>query len=158
MGAFEAIIVLAIVGFLLIATEVFVPGMVLGTLGGLCLIGAVVVSYAGYGMLTGTLVLAGVFTATLAGFIVWMFTFPHTPIGRKIMLQKQLARGGGISGAPDSLIGQEGTALTPLRPAGKAAIGERKVDVVAESDFIAEGTPVLVVGGDGMRVIVRKRL
>ncbi len=37
MSPFEAIVVLIIVGFLMLAAEVFVPGLVLGLLGGLCL-------------------------------------------------------------------------------------------------------------------------
>ena len=45
MGPFEAIVVLIIVGFLMLAAEVFVPGMVLGLLGGLCLSGAVIVAF-----------------------------------------------------------------------------------------------------------------
>ena len=35
MGPFESIVVLVIVGFLMLAAEVFVPGMVLGLLGGI---------------------------------------------------------------------------------------------------------------------------
>lgn len=156
MGAFETIIVLALVGFLMIAAEVFVPGLVLGIVGGLCLIASVVVSYVHYGFATGTLTFAGVFILTLVGFIAWMFAFPHTPMGRNVLLRKNLVAGtGGAPSAVSTLLGSEGEALTPLRPAGRALIAGRKLDVVAESEFIPEGSAVVVVAGDGMRTIVR---
>lgn len=156
MGAFEAIVVLALVGFLLIAAEVFVPGAVLGALGGLCLLAVVILSYAHYGFTHGTLVFAGIGTLSLAGFVVWMFAFPYTPIGRRLMLQKQLDAGGSQPGSA-APYGGEGEAITPLRPAGKALIGGRRLDVVAESEFIEQGEPVEIVSQDGMRVVVRKR-
>ena len=65
MSPFEAIVVLIIVGFLMLAAEVFVPGMVLGLLGGLCLTGAVVVAFVYYDALTASLVFAGVCVLTI---------------------------------------------------------------------------------------------
>ena len=76
MGPFEAIVVLIIVGFLMLAAEVFVPGMVLGLLGGLCLAGAVAVAFIYYGPLTGSVVFATVCVLTLSGFIAWLAMFP----------------------------------------------------------------------------------
>lgn len=156
MGAFEAIVVLALVGFLLIAAEVFVPGAVLGALGGLCLVAVVILSYVHYGFTNGTLVFAGIGALSLAGFIIWMFAFPYTPIGRRLMLKKQLDAGGSQPGNSAPASG-EGEAITPLRPAGKAIIDGRRLDVVAESEFIEAGEAVEIVSQDGMRVVVRKR-
>jgi len=157
-GASEVIIVLAIVGFLLMASEIFVPGMVLGLLGGVCLAVAVGVAYAHFGPVAGSLVFAGLCAFTLIGFIVWMFAFPKTVIGRRLMLRKTLPPGEGEKLRPAGAEGQEGEAITPLRPAGAARIRGRKVDVVAESDFIAVGEPVVVVRDEGMRVVVRKKV
>ena len=149
MGPFEAIVVLIIVGFLMLAAEVFVPGMVLGLLGGLCLSGAVIVAFIYYDAVTGSMVFAGVCVLTVAGFFAWMAAFPHTAIGRRIMLQKSHTSGVGERASPSELLGAQGRSLTPLRPAGSAFIGGRKVDVVAESDFIAPDEPVVVVREEG---------
>ena len=92
MGPFEAIVVLIIVGFLMLAAEVFVPGMVLGLLGGLCLSGAVIVAFLYYDAVTGSIVFVGVCVLSVAGFFAWMAAFPHTAIGRRIMLQKSHAK------------------------------------------------------------------
>ena len=158
MGPFEAIVVLIIVGFLLLAAEVFVPGLVLGLLGGLCLSGAVVIAFAYYDAITGSLVFVGVCALTVGGFLGWMAAFPHTAIGRKIMLQKSHRQGIGGKVPPAELLGAQGRSLTPLRPAGTASIGGRKVDVVAESHFIASDEPIVVVREEGMRVVVRKKV
>jgi membrane-bound serine protease (ClpP class) len=158
MGPFEAIVVLIIVGFLMLAAEVFVPGMVLGLLGGLCLSGAVIVAFLFYNAVTGSIVFVGVCVLSTAGFFAWMAAFPHTAIGRRIMLQKSHLKGVGERASPSELLGAQGRALTPLRPAGSAFIGGRKVDVVAESDFIAPDEPVVVVREEGLRVVVRKKV
>jgi membrane-bound serine protease (ClpP class) len=158
VGPFEAIVVLIIVGFLLLAAEVFVPGLVLGLLGGLCLSGAVVIAFAYYDAVTGSLVFVGVCALTVGGFLGWMAAFPHTAIGRKIMLQKSHRQGIGGKLPPAELLGAQGRSLTPLRPAGTASIGGRKVDVVAESHFIASDEPIVVVREEGMRVVVRKKV
>lgn len=156
MGAIEAIVVLTLVGFLLLAAEAFVPGLILGLLGGLCLMTAVGVSYASFGLLVGTLTFAGVAAVTLVGFVVWMQAFPHTAVGKRIMLHTSLPSG--ESAPVASLLGQAGSALTPLRPSGTAVIGGRKVDVSSENDFIPAGEAVIVVREEGQRVVVRKKV
>ena len=158
MGPFEAIVVLIIVGFLLLAAEVFVPGMVLGLLGGACLAGAVSIAFVAYDVVTGSIVFAAVCLLTFIGFVAWLAAFPRTAIGRRIMLQKSLVKGVGERTAPSELMGAQGRSLTPLRPAGTASIGGRRVDVVAESDFIGRDEPVVVVREEGLRIVVRKKV
>lgn len=156
MGAFEAILLLCLVGFLLLAAEVFVPGMILGLLGGLCLFVAVGVSFGAYGIFVGTLCAIAMAILTGVGFVVWMFAFPHTPIGRRIMLKTSLPSGEGTD--MERLLGKEGTALTVLRPGGTAVIEGRKVDVVSENDFVSAGDPIVVVREEGLRILVRKKV
>jgi membrane-bound serine protease (ClpP class) len=47
--------------------------------------------------------------------------------------------------------------VTSLRPAGKARIGDKLLDVVAEADFIDQGTPIVVVRSTGLRTVVARR-
>ncbi len=150
----QAIIVLVIVGFLMIAAEVFVPGLILGALGALCLITSVILCYVAYGPLVGTMAFAGLGVATLTGFLIWLKIFPHTPIGSRMMLRKSLPGNNAIPS--ERLVGALGVAITPLRPAGTARIGEKRVDVVAESGLIEPGESVKVVLQEGMRVVVRR--
>lgn len=55
-----------------------------------------------------------------------------------------------------SLVGQEGTALTGLRPAGKAKINGRPIDVVSDGPFIPPDRRIEVVAVSGNRVVVRE--
>ena len=148
-----AIVVLVLVGFLMIAAEVFVPGLVLGTLGGLCLLGAVALCYVAYGPLGGTAAFAGLAVLGTIGFFLWLRLFPHTPLGKKMMLHKSLLSRNSLK-MPD-LLGATGQAVTPLRPAGTAVIQGRRMDVVAEGGLIESGQKVSVVAQEGIRIVVR---
>jgi membrane-bound serine protease (ClpP class) len=53
------------------------------------------------------------------------------------------------------LVGQEGVALTTLRPAGMARFGEKKVDVVSEGEEVERDSRVRVIEVKGNRVVVR---
>ena len=53
------------------------------------------------------------------------------------------------------LVGKYGTAITDLRPAGTALIGDERIDVVSESEWISAGTPVKILSAEGYRHIVR---
>jgi len=150
----QAIVVLVVVGFLMIAAEVFVPGLILGTLGGLCLLASVVLCYFSYGALTGTIAFAVLVVLSVGGFFLWLRLFPHTPIGKKLMLNRSLLSQNAIE-SPD-LIGIEGEAVTPLRPAGTALIQGRRMDVVAESGLIESGQKITVVAQEGIRIVVRR--
>lgn len=147
------IAVLFAVGFLLIAAEVFVPGMILGALGFLCLAGTVVLVYVQYGTAAGITAAFAVAALSLVGFLLWLHLFPRTFLGRRLML-KTPARAEAV---PRVSIGETGRALTPLRPAGTARIGESRVDVTTLAEFLEEGAEVVVVAVDGMRVVVRRK-
>ena len=53
------------------------------------------------------------------------------------------------------LIGTEGVAATDLRPSGVGIFRDERVDIVSESEWIEEGTPVRVVSAEGYRQVVR---
>ena len=53
------------------------------------------------------------------------------------------------------LIGAEGVAATDLRPSGVGIFRDERVDIVSQSEWIEEGTPVRVVSAEGYRQVVR---
>ncbi len=55
-----------------------------------------------------------------------------------------------------AVIGEQGTSLTMLRPAGKARLNDRVVDVVSEGPFIAADANIVVVAMSGNRIVVRQ--
>jgi len=57
---------------------------------------------------------------------------------------------------PQDFLGKEGVAVSFLRPAGKAMIGNQLADVVTEGDLIPKDSRVKVVKVEGNRVVVTK--
>jgi membrane-bound ClpP family serine protease len=56
----------------------------------------------------------------------------------------------------DSLVGQTGTALTPLVPAGKALINGNFIDVVSDGNLLEKGVTVEVIEVVGYKIVVRE--
>jgi membrane-bound serine protease (ClpP class) len=100
--------------------------------------------------------------ATVAVALLLMRFLPRTSVYKRFVLAADIPSGPSLSGsmrdfapAYDPSPGTEGTALTTLRPSGKARFADHVVDVVTEGEFIAAETPVKVVSTDGMRVVVK---
>lgn len=148
------IVVLFVVGFLLIAAEVFVPGLIVGTLGFLCLAASVGFVFYHYGALAGSVAALVVGTLSITGLIVWLNIFPRTFIGRRIVLSRQQES---VAPREAGLVGETGVALTALRPSGTARIAGKRIDVTAIGDFLEEGASIAVVAADGLRVAVRRK-
>lgn len=153
-------LLLLVVGLILIALEVFVfPGFgVAGVLGVVLLVAALSTSLYGSGATLRTVGLAlsrvMISTAVAAvGFLVLLRFINVLPGGKRLVLASALSGDGrSLSGLG---IGSRGTALTPLRPAGMASFGGKRVDVVSQGDFVESGQMVEVVRDEGNRVVVR---
>lgn len=146
---------LLIAGLILIVAELYLPGMVVGTIGVICLIASVVLCFRDYGGKLGAVYLAGVVVMCVAVVAFGLKYFPNTPFGRKMVLDTQSGNAD-KSESLAALKGKRGTAHTQLRPAGTALIDGKRVDVVTEGMIVSKGSEVEVVAVDGYRVIVRK--
>ncbi len=144
-----------VIGLMLLAIEVFVPGGVLGMFGAISLLVAVAAGFFAFGPNGG--VLAALLLIVFGGifFTVWIRIFPRTPMGKVLTLQKDGHDFKAAPAEPAIRVGTTGTAQTPLRPAGLAVLGGVRTDVVSEAGFIAAGTAVKVVHIEGHRVVVR---
>jgi membrane-bound serine protease (ClpP class) len=150
------IVALFLVGFLLIAAEIFLPGLILGAIGLGCLVASVALVFVHYGTSSGLAAAFVVAALSLAGFVVWLKLFPRTFLGRRLMLRVRQPADP-TAAEHRTLIGETGEALTPLRPSGTARIGGKRVDVTAVGEFLDPGAPVVVVAADGLRIAVRRK-
>jgi membrane-bound serine protease (ClpP class) len=77
--------------------------------------------------------------------------------GKGIFLLSRTSRDTGYTTQPvrSDLVGSEGVALTPLRPTGVGLFGEEHVDVVSDSGWVEEGTPIRILTSEGYRHVVR---
>jgi membrane-bound serine protease (ClpP class) len=109
--------------------------------------------------------LLNMFIAIVGAFIVIALLaryLPRTSIYRRFALMDSNPPGPSLAGTPRQFVtalaltpGMQGTAVTVLRPSGKARFAERIIDVVTEGEFIAPQTRVTVIQTDGMRVVVK---
>jgi len=98
---------------------------------------------------------AGILAAIIGGIIV-IRLFPRTPIFNKLTLGKIESTHEGFTSAETSseLVGAHGVTLSDLRPAGKAEINNRRIDVVTEGDYIGKDTDIVVIEVRGSRIVV----
>ena len=85
------ILLFSILGVLLVCLELFLPGVVIGVAGGICLALAVGLTYAKYGAVAGNLALAALAIASALGMGVWLIVFPRTRSGRSLITSRDLA-------------------------------------------------------------------
>ena len=150
------VIFMFVVGIVLLLVEAILPNFGIIGLSGLAAIVASIVLSTGT---TGQGVQMLVIAMFLAGLIIMAsFRFlKRTGLWSQIVLQYAETKELGYVGPGDSshLVGREGITITSLRPSGTAEIDGKRVDVVSEGGFIAQSTPVIVVGTEGTRVVVR---
>ena len=147
---------LILIGFVLILIEIFlIPGITLaGIGGGLAILGGVFYAYKYLGpteaawCLGGSLVLGGI----LLRFVI------KTRSWRRLVLDTKESGQEGFRSTRsqlEDLVGKEGVAVTPLRPAGTVLIEEERIDVVTEGAFVERNSRVTVVEVEGNRVVVQ---
>lgn len=153
-------------GAVLVAVEIFViPGFGLfGVLGGAGILGGLYMSLVGDATLTADLTTAGWILSTTVAIILvtgWAILkrLPQSDrlFRSRIFLASSTDRDSGFESAlprPD-LVGSEGVAITDLRPSGTGLFEDERLDVVSESEWIEEGTPIRVVSSEGYRHVVR---
>jgi membrane-bound serine protease (ClpP class) len=82
---------------------------------------------------------------------------PRTSFYRRLILETALDHDSGYVSAETryrDYIGRVGVAVTPLRPAGIAMLGDDRVDVVSNGDLVSKGAKVRVTEVQGRRVVV----
>ena len=100
----------------------------------------------------------GLVAALILIFLVARF-LPKSNFFKKFVLSEEEKADAGYTSRSNlsELLGTEGVALTTLRPAGTADFSGRRVDVVADSEYIENGKPIVVTEVEGMRVVVREK-
>lgn len=146
---------LVIIGFLLIAAEVFVPGGILGIIGFAVIGAAIVTGFLVFGSQKGTIVMALLIVASGGFMIGWLYIFPKTSIGKSLTLSKDFKEAK-ANPEKSELLNQEGIAVSNLGPSGIANIDNQRLDVIAENNWIDSGSNIKVVRVTGNRIIVRQ--
>lgn len=151
------IVVLFLAGILLLAIEVFVPGMIVGIIGGLAILAGVITAFSLYGAEGGIVALLGGGLLLGITFYVEFMVLPKTRFARK------LSMGTTVDGTSQpavadlaAVLDQQGETVTPLSPSGYIHLQGRRYEAFSQSGYLAKGIPVRVTGLDNFRLIVTK--
>ncbi|MGY8768528.1 MAG: NfeD family protein [Pirellulales bacterium] len=150
-------LILLVVGLALIFLELFIPSAgLLSVLAVTSLIGSVVWAYMECGIEVGTIFFAAVVIIVPTFITVALKWWPHTPIGRWILLSppSEEACSSETLATYAHLVGMQGTAKCTLLPGGVAIIEDQQYDVVTDGSVIDKGDVIEVIEVDGTRIVV----
>lgn len=148
---------LLLAGFVLVGTEMVLPGFgAPGITGGICLVAGI--------LLTADSIEAGLtITVVVVVVLALMFTvilalFHMKKIKSPIILQEELKAEKGYLSTSDLeyLVGKEGSASTDLHPAGKCNIDGIEFDVRSESKYVNKGQKVRIIRIQGNTLIIKE--
>lgn len=151
------VVILVILGVLLMILETFVPGMVAGILGALCVLASVALimlaedfaTWPGWlRATTACVIIAGSIILQL----IWLRYFAVKFWHRTFTLQASVPPPDHPQLLPP---GTEGVALTELRPLGRAEFQGSRREVRCEDGFAPEGARIRITGSEPGNLIVR---
>ena len=151
------ILLIFIGGIALIGLEMFIPGGIVGTVGVVTLVYAIIY------VNKSTYYIAFILIISLILAMI-LYYVNRNVFHKKLMFLDRLVLNDSISTedgyvASESrveLLGRKLIAYTDLRPAGVAILDNEKLDVVTDGDFIEKGNKIEVIRVEGMRIVVKK--
>lgn len=152
----NAIILLFVLGVLLLAGEVFTPGMIMGMCGAVCMAAGSILAFARLGASGGTLATAvslGLLGLTLYLELVWL---PRSRLGRNLVVRSAVDHTSQPPLADPAVVGQSAEAMTPLVPSGFVLVAGRRYEAFSRDGHVPVGAALRVVGLDNFRLIVTK--
>jgi membrane-bound ClpP family serine protease len=151
-------IALLLLAFLLVAAELFVPTHgVLTIFATLAAIGSVWLAYLSTPAM-GFVFAAVLLLTTPVVFYMAIRIYPHTAVGKKVLLSQPVASLQGFkdeSARLEQLVGRQGVAQSLLRPSGTIEVDGQRIDAMAESDMIPAGATVEIIKVSGLKVLVK---
>ena len=163
LAGWEEVLLLGL-GALALAVEIFIlPGFgVAGVLGAVAIVASMVLAMMGKhpnaaDVAQALAVLGASLFITLAVIYAWLRHLPNSGRFSGLLLKGAVHKSQGFVSAPNrgDLVGRDGVAVTDLRPSGTARVGEERIDVVTEGEYVRQGSRVQVVQSDGYRHVVR---
>lgn len=147
---FEIICLIYIAGLVILFTEVFVPGGIVGVIGSIIIVSSIYFAFTDldspiYGF---SLILISIIVIPMI--ISW-------GLKRAVLDDQQSVEAGYVSSQDgiEKLLHKEGVTSSMLRPSGIAIIEKKRYDVVSEGNVVEKDTPVKVVKVEANQIFVR---
>ena len=145
-------------GVIFIVLEFFLPGAVAGIVGVICLAAGIYVMVDDLDK--AVFYIAILIIVALLALPLWLKFLKQNKHMKKLWRPENLTSQAGYLPAKEDLhqyVGQEGRALTLLRPSGTMELPDgRRLDVVTQGDYIEAGTPVKIIRTEGTWLVVAR--
>ncbi len=149
------IVFLFLLGVLMLSLEIFLPGGILGVLGALVMVGAVVLSFRDYGVTGGMIALSVGIGLGIAAVVGEFVILPRTRSGQRLFLSASIT-GVATAAAAREVVGKTCEAVTVLAPSGVVLLDGKRYEAFCRDGFAERGARLVVQGNDNFRLIVSK--
>lgn len=146
-----------IAGLALVIAEFFVPGGIVGILGGVLIVLSLLLAGANMSQMILSIFIA--FVVAIIGMVILMKFFgKRLHVFNKLVLKDATTTEEGYVSNINrtDLLGKVGKTITPLRPAGTMQLGSERIDVVSEGSYVDAGEHVEIIKVEGSRIVVRQ--
>jgi membrane-bound ClpP family serine protease len=144
--------ILTILGLILIFSEFFLPGIILGVMGGLLILAGIFCLAVQKIALSVILIFISIVSVCV--FLVVKLALKKVRKSKDIYLQDD-QHGFQASSFDKDLIGKPAVAATDLRPSGHINVGDEYYSAVSKKDYIRKGEKIKIVSGEGSHLIVQ---
>ncbi len=145
-------------GLILLAMEVFIPGGILGIIGGVLLLTGCAFSFYLLGTMEGLIAISLTLLAGILLFYIQFNVLPKTRFGKRFFLKQE------ISGSANSLeentrdlIGKTATSVTVLSPSGYVLVNGNSYEAVSQSGQIPKNTELLITAANSFQLTVKTK-
>lgn len=147
---------LFIIGLVLMAGELLVPGGILGGIGAICFLVASVDIWVAFGPTWGLLSIILSMAVGLGMVFLEVRLMRSGPLARWFYLSQKTppTPSKSAEGIPAGTIGK---AVTRLNPTGLILVGEKRLEAISRDGLIDEGAEVTIVNDDPFRVVVTRK-
>ena len=146
---------LVFIGLILILVEFYLPGAIMGILGGISIAAGIVV----FALQTSSIIALVLFIAVSVVSIIFLIRFAMWRIvhakPQYSIYSAQNQEGYQAASYDESAIGKKGTVLSDLKPGGYILVDGYQQPAISISGYIPKGEQVIVISGQEQSLIVK---
>jgi membrane-bound ClpP family serine protease len=147
-------VIFAIVGLILIFLEFFLPGIVMGIVGGFLLFSSVIIMI--YLKHSAYIFVIYIVSVLFLLFFTVKLALSVLKKKKKNIFLQQDQEGFLTSSFDESLIGKQAKAITDLKPSGHIFVDNKFYQAISRDEYIEKGSRVHILKGQGAYFIVTK--
>ena len=149
-------VVSLVISLVLIFSEFFLPGGIMGAIGAILFIISIILSFVHGSSLYEALIFAVIALFCLLSIIRIALARMKSGKGNKHMYHQDDQEGYIACEVDKTLIGKEGTAFTDLKPSGFISVQGERFQAISQGGYLEKGTSIVVINAEGAHYRVKK--